>query len=52
MSKMTKEEAENELYQLWSNGEIPSNFTYEHSEFDRAVEQMMKNGKLEYSDFF
>ncbi|WP_338732034.1 hypothetical protein [Mangrovimonas cancribranchiae] len=49
---MTKEEAENELYELWQNGEIPSNFTHEHSEYDRAIEQMMKTGKLEYTDFF
>lgn len=49
---MTREQAENELYCMWENGEIPSNFTEDHSEYERAVLQMMENGELDYSDFF
>jgi hypothetical protein len=49
---MTKQQAENELYELWQNGEIPSNFTEDHSEYERAVKQMMKYGEIDYSDFF
>lgn len=50
--KMTREQAEMALYELWENGEIPSNFTEDHSEYERAVEEMMEMGNLEYSDFF
>ncbi|MBZ9650608.1 hypothetical protein [Psychroflexus montanilacus] len=49
---MTRQEAEHELYELWQNGEIPSNFTVDHSEYERAVEQLMVYGEIHYPDFF
>jgi hypothetical protein len=51
-NKMTKQQAENELYDMWECGEVPSNFTEDHSEYDRAVEQMMEYGQLVWEDFF
>lgn len=51
-NKMTRVQAKIKLYSLWENGEIPSNFTEDHSEYERAIEQLMKYGELEYSDFF
>lgn len=41
---MTKEEAHNYLYSLWESGEIPSNFTEDHSEYSTALLDVMKNG--------
>ena len=49
---MTREQAENKLYSMWENGEVPSNFTEDHSEYDRAVEQIIKFGHLVWEDFF
>jgi len=49
---MTKQEAKDKLYSLWENGEIPSNFTEEHSLYERAVAQMMKKGYINWEDFF
>jgi hypothetical protein len=50
--KITKEQAQDELYSMWENGIIPSNFTEDHSEYDRAVECLMYNGELVWEDFF
>ena len=41
---MTKKEAENYLYNLWENGDLPSNFTIDHSEYEEALEFTIKNG--------
>jgi hypothetical protein len=49
---MTKEEAHLALFSMWENGEVPSNFTEDHSEYERAMGQMMKYGKIEPDDFF
>jgi hypothetical protein len=49
---MERQEAENLLYYLWQNGEIPSNFTEDHSEYERAVLQVMELGYLIEEDFF
>lgn len=49
---MTEKEAHNYLYGLWENGEVPSNFTEDHSEYHRAVEQVMKLGYIVWVDFF
>ena len=49
---MTKKEAHNYLYALWENGIVPSNFTEEHSEYSRGIEQVMKLGHLIFEDFF
>jgi hypothetical protein len=49
---MTRQQAEDKLYSLWENGEIPSNFTEDHSEYKRAVIQMMTIGYIIWEDFF
>ena len=51
-NKMTKQEAENYLLELWEDGEVPSNFTEDHSEHWRAVEQAMELGHIIWEDFF
>ena len=39
---MTRKKANEFLYSMWENGEIPSDFTEDHSEYDTAVELLMK----------
>lgn len=51
-NKMSRKQAKEELYSMWENGEVPNNFTEDHSEYERAVEQMMKHGEIDFSDFF
>ena len=50
--KMSKQDAENLLYEMWENGEVPSNFTEGHSEYDYALRFTMKHGYFDYEDFF
>ena len=50
--KMTREQAKKKLYYLWENGLTPSNFTPDHSEYNRAVNELMKYGFIEWSDYF
>ena len=38
---MNKKEAENYLYELWQNGELPSNFTEDHSSYNDALKYVM-----------
>lgn len=49
---MKRQEAENLLYEMWGNGEIPSDFTEDHSEYERAVLQVMELGYLIEDEFF
>lgn len=49
--KMTKKQAQGYLYNLWETGQVPSNFTEDHSEYDRAVECLMELGYLIWEDF-
>lgn len=49
---MTEAEAEQYLYCLWEEGQVPSNFTCEHSEFERAIERIMELGELPHDEFF
>ena len=44
MKKMTRSEAEAILYSMWENGEVPSNFTEDHSEYPIAVEHLITYG--------
>jgi hypothetical protein len=39
---MTRKKANEFLYSLWENREVPSDFTEDHSEYDRAVELLIK----------
>lgn len=48
---MTQQEAYNELYRMWENGILPSNFTEDHSEYEMAAMQLMKLGYLDLDDF-
>ncbi len=50
--KMTKQQAHEKLYNMWENGEVPSNFTEDHSEYEKAIYQIMKFGHIIYEDFF
>jgi hypothetical protein len=49
-SKMTKKEAQEKLYSMWENGEVPSNFTEDHSEYSTAVEHLMKYGHIVWEE--
>jgi hypothetical protein len=51
-NKYTEKQAKEILYNMWQSGEVPSNFTEDHSEYSRAVMQLMNNGELIYEDFF
>lgn len=48
---MKRQEAENLLYSMWENGEVPSNFTEDHSEYSDAVKFVMKYGYFDYDEF-
>lgn len=48
---MTEQEARNYLYNLWEDGEVPSNFNEDHSDFEYAVKYTMKYGRFDYEDF-
>ena len=49
---MKRQEAEDLLYDMWESGEVPSNFTEDHSEYERAVLQVMEFDYLDFEDFF
>ena len=49
---MTRQQAHDELYSMWENGEVPSNFTEDHSEYETALKQMIRFGFIEFEDFF
>jgi hypothetical protein len=50
MRKMSRKKAEEILYNQWEDGEIPSNFTEDHSEYSEAVEQLMKQGYVNWHE--
>jgi hypothetical protein len=47
---MTEEEAKKMLHDMWESGELPENFTEDHSEYSTAVEHLMKFGEILYED--
>ena len=47
---MTKQNANKILYSMWENGEIPSNFTEEHSHYNLAVNQLVNNGFINWDE--
>lgn len=49
---MTEQDAKNHLYDLWQNGEIPNNFTEDHSDFYKAVNYTIKNNQFDYEEFY
>lgn len=50
--KMSKQDAHNLLYGMWENGEVPSNFTEDHSEYGYALKFTMKYGYFDYDECF
>jgi hypothetical protein len=49
---MNKQDAENLLYVMWENGELPSNFTEDHSDYYYAVQYTMKHEYFDYEDLY
>jgi hypothetical protein len=49
---MSRERAIETLYNMHQDFKIPTNFTEDHSEHERAVEQLMELGYLVWEDFF
>jgi len=49
---MTKKQAQRKLYNMWETGKVPSNFTEDHSEYSRCIEQLMRLGYFVWEDFF
>ncbi len=49
--KMTREQAVERLEEMWENGEVPANFTQDHSGYEEAVECLMKHGYLRLYDY-
>ena len=49
---MTKEQAQKKLYSMWENGEVPSNFTEDHSEYNSALLQLMVYGYIILDEIF
>jgi hypothetical protein len=48
--KMTKKKAEQYLYELWEQGEVPANFTEDHTHYDEALKIVMLKGYFDYNE--
>ena len=48
--KYTKKEAQEKLYLMWEDGEVPANFTEDHSEYSVAINHLMKFGRIDWDD--
>lgn len=51
-NKLSKKQAYNLLQLMYESGDLPSNFTEDHTEWDRAIHCIMKYGFLIKEDFF
>ena len=49
--KLTKTEAEIYLHELWEQGELPTNFTEDHTDYEDVVVNVMINGFFNYEDY-
>ncbi|WP_442846225.1 hypothetical protein [Leeuwenhoekiella sp. H156] len=49
---MTEKEAINHLYNLWENGEIPNNFTEDHTDYHKAVNYTKEKNQFDFEDFY
>ena len=47
---MTEQEAHEILYSMWENGEVPNNFTEDHSEYATAIHHLMKYGQVYWDE--
>jgi hypothetical protein len=50
--KLTEKQAKEILYALWENHEVPRNFTEDHSEYNRAIKDLIKHGCLVWEEYF
>jgi hypothetical protein len=50
--KMSRSKAMELLYEMWENGEVPSNFTEDHSEYESAIQHLMRFGYLIREELF
>jgi hypothetical protein len=50
--KITRQEAENILPEMWSNAVVDSDFTEEHSEYEETVKSIIRHGYFDYDDYF
>mgnify|MGYP003118316081 CR=1 FL=1 len=50
--KISKKKAEEVLLIMWEDGQIPSNFTEDHSEYDAAVIYTRSYSYFDYDDFW
>jgi hypothetical protein len=50
--KITRKKAIELLYNMWENGEIPNNFTEDHSNYEIAINQLITLGYLDFEDLF
>ncbi len=49
---MKLSEAKKQLYLMWEEGDVPSNFTEDHSNYSLALEQLMTFGYLIREELF
>jgi len=47
---MNKKQAQEKLRIMWENGELPSNFTEDHSEYSKALNQLIKSGSVDWDE--
>jgi hypothetical protein len=52
MTKLSKKKAVALLHAMWEGGQLPSNFTEDHSDHHAAVQFAMKYGYFDLSDFY
>jgi hypothetical protein len=50
--KITRQEAENILPEMWSNADVYSDFTKEHYEYEETVKYIIRHGYFDYDDYF
>ena len=51
INNKSKEESHKLLSSLWENGEIPSNFTEDHSNYSTVMANLMFSGEIDEADF-
>ena len=51
-NKLSKKQAISVLELMYESGDLPNNFTKDHSEWERAIDCLIKNGYLIKEDFF
>jgi len=49
---MTEKQARETLYRMWENGQVPPNFTEDHSNYSIALMQLQKHGHIICEELF